>query len=224
MSHKSVAVPSEDPLDFFRRALSRLYTAWVSRTYPFASKGCHLSFHCTCQLSRRRAPVISLGSSIILHRRVWLNIAGAFQGRTEPAILIGDNCSLGNDTIISARNSIRLERAVLIAQSVLIMDHGHCYEDISLPIIAQNITEGGRIVIGEGCWIGHGAAIICNQGILEVGRHCVIGANAVVTRSVPPYSIVAGNPARVVKQYDPDSETWRSVRDQAVALPALPAR
>src|SRR5262249_42045112 len=159
-------------------------------------------------------------------RRVWLNVAGDFTGCTEPAIVIGDQCSLGNDTIISARNSIRLERAVLIAQSVLIMDHGHCYQDISLPILAQNITEGGRIVIGEGCGMGRGAAIICNQGILDVGRHCVIGANAVVTRSVPPYSIVVGTPARVVKQYDPDSKTWRSVRAQAeaVAIPALPAR
>jgi acetyltransferase-like isoleucine patch superfamily enzyme len=88
------------------------------------------------------------------------------------------------------------------------MDHNHAFEDVNVSIADQGITEGGTILIGEGCWVGFGAAIVCSKGELIIGRHSVIGANSVVTRSVPPYSVVTGNPARVVKSYDPVKEEW----------------
>ena len=91
----------------------------------------------------------------------------------------------------------------------LIMDHSHAYEDIDVPIIRQGITKGGRIRIGEGSWIGHGAAIVCSRGELTIGRHCVVAANSVVTRSIPDYSVVFGMPASIIRQYDPDTQVWR---------------
>jgi acetyltransferase-like isoleucine patch superfamily enzyme len=88
------------------------------------------------------------------------------------------------------------------------MDHGHAYEDIGVPIREQGVTEGGRIRIGQGSWIGFGAAIVCPKGELTLGRNCVVGANSVVMRSFPPYSVISGNPARVIKQYDPAKNRW----------------
>jgi acetyltransferase-like isoleucine patch superfamily enzyme len=88
------------------------------------------------------------------------------------------------------------------------MDHSHAYEDITVPIREQGVTEGGRIRIGQGSWIGFGAAIVCPKGELTLGRNCVVGANSVVTRSFPPYSVIAGNPAKVVKQFDPVKQAW----------------
>jgi acetyltransferase-like isoleucine patch superfamily enzyme len=64
------------------------------------------------------------------------------------------------------------------------------------------------IRIEEGCWIGYGAAIVCGKGELVIGSNSVIGANAVVSRSIPPNSVVTGNPARVVKQFDPVKGEW----------------
>ena len=61
----------------------------------------------------------------------------------------------------------------------------------------------------EGCWIGYGAAIVCSRDELVIGRGSVIGANSVLTRSVPAYSVVAGNPGRIVKQYDSVRKNWR---------------
>jgi acetyltransferase-like isoleucine patch superfamily enzyme len=128
--------------------------------------------------------------------------------KKESKLIIEDNCSIGYRTTISTKNKIHLERNVIVAASVLIQDHNHSYDDINVPIREQGVTSGGQILIEEGCWIGHGAAIVCGKGSLVIGRNSVIGANSVITKSVPAYSVMAGNPASLVKQYDAVSKTW----------------
>jgi acetyltransferase-like isoleucine patch superfamily enzyme len=204
----------EDPLHLFPRVLNKLHSVWVGSTYPFASKGRKLDLDFTSQISRRDASRIKLGNSVSLRKNAWLNVADV-NSSTEPAIVIEDDCAIGTQTIISARNLIHIERDVLIAQWVLIVDHNHAYEDITIPIVKQGITEGGRIRIGQGCWIARGAVILCPKGELTIGRNCVIAANSVVTRSIPDYSLVAGLPARVMRQYDPATKTWRIGRARA---------
>jgi acetyltransferase-like isoleucine patch superfamily enzyme len=198
----------EDPLQLLPWGLSKMYGLWVGLTYPFASKGRRLDLHFMSHISRQDAPRISLGNSVSLRKDAWLNVADVNASK-EPAIVIGDNCAIGTHTIISARNLIHIERDVLIAQWVLIVDHNHAYEDITIPIIKQGITEGGRIRIGQGSWIARGAVILCPKGELTIGRNCVVAANSVVTRSIPDYSLVAGLPARIIRQYDPVTKTWR---------------
>jgi len=198
----------QDPLEFLPRALTKMYSIWVSLIYPFASKGRKMSFHFTSQLDRQRASRISLGNSVSLRKGAWLNVADE-NTEGDPAIVIEDNCAIGTDSIISAKNCIHIEHDVLIAQSVLIVDHNHAYEDINVPIVKQGITEGGRIRIGQGSWIAHGAAILCPKGELTIGRNCIVAANSVVTRSIPDYCLVAGLPARIMRQYDPVKKAWR---------------
>jgi len=167
-----------------------------------------VSFHFTSKVSRQKAPRISLGNSVTVSEHAWLNVA-TDDPTGDPTIVIDDNCIIAVGSIISAKNRIHLERDVNVAQQVLIMDHNHAYEDIEIPIIKQGITEGGRIRIGQGSWIGHGAAIICSRGELTIGRHCVVSANSVVTRSIPDYSVVFGMPATIIRQYDPGTGAWR---------------
>lgn len=88
------------------------------------------------------------------------------------------------------------------------MDHNHAYEDVRLPIQEQGLTPGGTIRIEQGCWIGHGAAIVASQGELVLGRNSVVAANALVTRSFPPNSVIVGNPARLARQFDPVKGIW----------------
>jgi acetyltransferase-like isoleucine patch superfamily enzyme len=204
----------EDPLRFFPRALKKIYSFWVSHVYPFASIGRNPDFHFTCELARERASRISLGNSVSLRRGAWLNVADD-NPVGEPLIVIEDNVAIGTDSIISAKNKIHIERDVLIAQQVLIVDHNHAYEDVDTPIVKQGITEGGRIRIGQGSWIARGAVIVCPKGELTIGRNCVVAANSVVTRSIPDYSLVVGLPARIVRQYDPETKTWRIGRIRA---------
>lgn len=204
--------PLMDPLEVLPKGLTKLYSIWLRLTYPFAAIGRDVSFHCSSKVSRERAWGISLGNSVRIGEHAWLNVAsddprGGPQG--EPTIVIDDNCIVAFGSILSAKNQIHLESGVNVAQQVLIMDHNHAYEDIEIPIVQQGITKGGRIRIGEGSWIGHGAAIVCSRGELTIGRHCVVAANSVVTRSIPDYSVVFGIPATIIRQYDPEMRTWR---------------
>ena len=144
--------PFEDPLGIFPKALTKLYSTWVSRTYPFARIGRDVSFHVTSKLSRQRATRISLGNSVRLLESAWLSVA-TDDPTGEPTIIIEDNCSIGYGSILSGKNRVHLERDILVGQHVVIQDHNHAYEDIDVPVISQGITKGGRIRIGEGSWL-----------------------------------------------------------------------
>ena len=144
---------------------------------------------------------VKLGNSVIIGKDVWLNIIP--EATDEINIVIDDNCCLGPRTWISAKNHIRLERDVKVGPSVLIMDHGHAYVNPDVPIRNQPPTVGGRIRIERGCRIGQGAVIVCPGRELVLGHNSVVAPNAVVVRSHPPYSVISGNPSRVIEQLDP---------------------
>ncbi len=205
-----------DPLELLPRSLTKLYSLWLSLTYPFASKGHKMSFHFTSQIDRQRAVRISLGNGMSLRKDAWLNVATE-DPNGDPVIVIEDNCHIGYGSIISAKNLVHLERDVLVGQQVIIIDHNHAYEDINISVVKQSVTAGGRIRIGQGSWLGRGSAIICPKGELTIGRNCVIAVNSVVTRSIPDYSVVVGIPARIIRQYDPQSGTWRIGRNEGRA-------
>ena len=198
--------PFHDPLEIIPRIRTKVHSIWLRLTYPFASIGRNLSVHFTCLLSRRAAFAIKLGDSVCIGKDSWLNVSDPKKDKV--VLVIDDNCFIGSRCQISGKNHIHIERAVLISSSVVIMDHSHAYEDLTRPILEQGITEGGRIRIGEGSWIGHGAAIVCTRGELVLGRHCVVAANALVTSSCPPYSVIVGNPGRVIRQFDPAKNEW----------------
>jgi acetyltransferase-like isoleucine patch superfamily enzyme len=205
---KKHSPPFEDPLDLLSKGLTKMYSLWRSRFYPFASIGRNVSFHFTSRVCRARASRISLGNSVSLREYAWLSVATE-DPTGEPTIVLDDNCHIGFGSIISAKNRIYLERDVLVGQVVIIMDHNHAYEDITVPVLDQGITDGGTVRIGHGTWIGHGASIICPRGELTIGRNCVIAANSVVMRCIPDYSVVAGYPATIIRQYDPEKRVWR---------------
>jgi acetyltransferase-like isoleucine patch superfamily enzyme len=163
--------------------------------------------HHSCDIRRCIAPYIRFGKEVKLDRHVWLTIP-FIPKSADPVIMIDDGCQIGRRCMISAQNRIHIERNTVFGPQALVMDHNHDFEDVSVPIAIQGTTDGGTIRIEEGCWIGFGAAIVCSKGELVIGRNSVVGANAVVTRSVPPYSVVTGNPARVVKSFEPEKGTW----------------
>lgn len=195
-----------DPLWLIPRILVRLYSMWVRASYPFAALGENFSAHYTCDV--RRPDRMRLGNFVTLHKDVWLHAQEAPATGSGPALIIEDRCFIGRRSHISAQNCIHIERDVMLSASVFIGDNDHTYADVSRPIRSQGMSEGGRIRIGQGSWVGQNAVILCEKGELTLGRNCVVAANAVVTRSAPPYAVLSGNPARIVRQFDPVKGAW----------------
>jgi len=83
----------------------------------------------------------------------------------------------------------------------------HEYKDITIPIKEQPIINAGKVIIGEHSWIGENVCIIG----AKIGKHCVIGANSVVTKDIPDYSVAVGVPAKVIKKYSFEKNEWEKV-------------
>ena len=112
-------------------------------------------------------------------------------------VKIGRGSEIGERCRISIANSLRIGEKVLISPNVYITDCDHEYRNTDIPVIDQGIVQGEqRVSIEDGSYIGINAVIVGN---VKIGKHCVIGANSVVTRDVPDYCVAVGSPARVIK-------------------------
>jgi acetyltransferase-like isoleucine patch superfamily enzyme len=119
--------------------------------------------------------------------------------------------SIGEYSRIGLRNTIigpiKIGSNVNMAQNIVASGLNHGYEEISIAPRLQKCSTA-LIEIQDDCWIG--ANVVITAGV-TIGKHSVIAAGSVVTKSVPAYSIVAGNPAKVIKYYDFDLNRWMKV-------------
>jgi acetyltransferase-like isoleucine patch superfamily enzyme len=131
---------------------------------------------------------------IILGR--WVHIGARTAVRChEGTLSVGDKTVLGRDVSINCYLDVEIGASVLCADYVYVSDFDHKYADPDLPIKDQGIVKS-RVRIEPDVWIGIRVAV--RRGVV-IGTGSVVGANAVVTRDVPPYSVAVGVPARVIK-------------------------
>jgi len=122
-------------------------------------------------------------------------------------IKICNNVSIGQSLHIVSQGKLIIYSDVLISSNVLITNVDHEYYDIHTPILNQPHVEKSTI-IGRRCFIGFGVVI---QAGTRLGKHCVVGANSVVSGVFPDYCVIAGSPARIIKQYNLKTEKWEKV-------------
>ena len=148
---------------------------------------------------------IQIGKRVYIQSHSWL-AAMPLTGKTAE-LLIGNGCSLGHFNHIYATQSIVLENDVLTADKVYISDNQHTYTNVEVPIKEQSIKQDKPVRIGQGSWLGENVCVIG----ANIGKHCVIGANSVVTKDIPDYSVAVGAPAKVIKQYNATTNQWEKV-------------
>ena len=141
-----------------------------------------------CALKGKSNIVLEDGVTVRPYTQIW---SGGGTGRIGMGSEIGERCR------ISIANSLEIGEKVLLSPNVYITDCDHEYRNIKIPVIDQGIVQRGqRVSIGEGSYIGINAVIVGN---VKIGKHCVIGANSVVTKDVPDYCVAVGSPTRVIK-------------------------
>lgn len=129
--------------------------------------------------------------------------------RFEPTIRFGSRVTATAQLQVFAQSSVEIGDDVMFATNVYINDGSHGYDTADVPYKYQPISRIAPVRVERGCWIGQNVVIM--PGV-TIGEYSVIGANSVVTRSVPPRSIAMGAPARVAKRWDGDRSDWVHVR------------
>jgi acetyltransferase-like isoleucine patch superfamily enzyme len=142
-----------------------------------------------------RGNPITLKDDVHILQGVNIRSGSGFQGGIE----IGERTMVGCYVCIGGRGPVKIGQDCMIASHSSLYANNHNYEDVTKPINQQGVSCKG-IVIEDNCWIGAGVRII--DGV-TIGTGSVIGAGAVVTRDIPPYSVAVGVPAAVVKRYHP---------------------
>lgn len=125
-------------------------------------------------------------------------------------VRIGKGSEIGERCRISIANSLDIGENVLLSPNVYITDCDHEDRNVNIPVIDQGIVQKGqKVSIGEGSYIGINVVIVGN---VKIGKHCVIGANSVVTKDVPDYCVAVGSPAKILKRYNLETQLWELIR------------
>lgn len=126
-------------------------------------------------------------------------------------IEIGEKSEISMFSRIASMGYVKIGNNVLTGPHVFIADFNHEYKNPNKPIMYQGNhfipRNDGKptLMIGDGTWIGTNVVIVGN---VKIGKNCVIGANSVVTKDIPDYSVAAGIPAKVIKRYNFEKEEW----------------
>ena len=151
---------------------------------------------------------ITIKEGVIIGNYARIQTIPSHSGKTyHPDLTIEANATIENQVSITCANKVRIGRSTMIASGVYLSDHAHQYEDEETPVRDQPLTVGA-LDIGPDCHIGQNAVIF---GKIRIGKHSVVGANSVVVKDVPPYSIVAGVPAKVIKRFNSKTKLWEKL-------------
>ena len=143
---------------------------------------------------------IGAGTMVGPYTSITVGMAPGQEMATDPVVTIGDRCVIGRGSHIVGHWSIEIGDDIQTGPYVYITDQNHSYLDPRQPVGRQWPVEAG-VRIGSGSWLGANAVVLPGT---TIGEHVVVAAGAVVRGKVPDHCVVAGVPARVVRQWFPD--------------------
>ena len=173
---------------------------------------------------------VFLGRGVVIEHRqgygrirlgAWVHIGDANRIRChEGTLSIGDKVVLGRDNTINAYLDVAIEPEALISDWVYICDFDHRSDDLGTSIRSQGIVKA-PVRIGRGVWVGVKASILRGA---DIGEHSIVGAHAVVRGAVPPFAVVAGVPARIVRMRQPVAPRPEALDVTAITRAAVAER
>lgn len=145
------------------------------------------------------AEYIKIGDNVRIGKGITLTAWTTTEDGKNNKICIENGTRIGENAHITCINNIYIGENVLTGRNILITDHAHglsedCLQNI--PPIKRKLLSKGSVKIGNGVWIGDNVCVL--PGV-NVGDFSIIGANTVVSKDVPKYSVVVGSPSRVYK-------------------------
>lgn len=195
------SIYSYNTSNWFKNKRNVIYSLWISNFLGSMGKGSFISY--PCKLWGGGSKNIKIGDSTTIQSHcifgTWIKYAGE---QFTPSITIGDCCNIGEHTHISSINKITIGNGLLTGRYVYIGDNSHGGfndEECQIPPIKRQLKSKGEVVIEDNVWIGDKVTVLSG---VRIGKGSIIGANSVVTKDVPPFTIVAGVPARIIKQIE----------------------
>lgn len=147
-------------------------------------------YHCLAEKG------VKIGNHSTIEQNAWLHCGGREGDYAHGFFIMGEDSFIGCYSILGAGGGITIGNHVRIGQNVNIHAENHVFEDRERLIRDQGVVYGG-VTIEDDVWVGSKTTIL--DGV-TIGKGAVIGAGTVVTRSIPPYAIAVGVPARVIGQ------------------------
>ena len=172
-----------------------VYSQWICGR--FSSAGKHVFFTSITYL--RGEKFIKIGNNTTFGKGLFLTAWPLTKETSETLIEIGNHCSFGAYNHITACNKVIICDGAFVGKWVTITDNSHGNTDLKSLMESprlRKIVSKGPVIIGSNVWIGDKATIL--PGV-KIGENSVVAANAVVTKDVPPYCVVGGNPAKILK-------------------------
>jgi acetyltransferase-like isoleucine patch superfamily enzyme len=137
---------------------------------------------------------VSIGNNVSILKSTIIECTGVFRNLGE-GLIIGNNVGIAQNCFIQVRGKVVIGNNVIFGPNVSVFSENHKFENPDLPVSGQGETRKG-VIIEDGVWLGTRSVLL--DGV-TVGINSIVAAGSIVTRDVPPYSIVGGVPAKILK-------------------------
>jgi acetyltransferase-like isoleucine patch superfamily enzyme len=194
-------------LPFFLRGLwEKLFmgesSGWVLigkqvsiRYAAYLQAGKELIIEDYAEINARSSQKIILGNRVTIGKYAIIRPGNLYGGEPGEGLVVGDHSNIGPYCYIGCSGHISIGNNVMISPRVSIYAENHVFDQIDTTIKSQGVKKE-KVVIEDDCWIASNSILLAG---VTIGKGSVVAAGSVVTQDVPPYSVVAGVPARVIK-------------------------
>ncbi|MBE7535304.1 MAG: acyltransferase [Anaerolineales bacterium] len=169
------------------------------RNPQYISVGANFVAEDYCEIQGLSKEGIIFGKQVTLGRFSMIRPSGYYGREIGVGLKIGDYSNIGAYCYIGCGGGVQIGNHVMMSPRVGLHSENHNFDQLGTPMKDQGVVRNG-IVIEDDCWLASGCVILSG---VHLGRGSIVAAGAVVTKDVPPYSVVAGVPAKVIKQRRP---------------------